>query len=178
MGILSTTVLLLSLSLLACLYKDLLFSNEGRLVRSGHFDHYEVMLRKKPGYSYPREPKSISKSDIHPDIPQRTENSRETECTTAPESRFDCGRDRLLSQEECEDRGCCYAPLPGSAGPPWCFFPALYPGYDMGPLTPSKKGQTATLTRASPSYLPKDIATLTLEVIAETASCFHVVVSI
>ncbi|XP_014903912.1 lysosomal alpha-glucosidase [Poecilia latipinna] len=175
MGILSTTVLLLSLFLLACLHRDLLFSKAGRLVRSGHFDHYEVMLRKKPGYSYPREPKSISKGDIHPDNLQRSGNSRETECTATPESRFDCGRDRLLSQEECEDRGCCYAPLPGSAGPPWCFYPALYPGYNMGPLTPSEKGQTATLTRSSPSYLPKDISTLRLEVIAETASCFHVV---
>uniref|UniRef100_A0A3Q4G932 P-type domain-containing protein n=1 Tax=Neolamprologus brichardi TaxID=32507 RepID=A0A3Q4G932_NEOBR len=46
-----------------------------------------------------------------------------SECAMAPESRFDCGRDKLLSQSECEDRGCCYAPLPDSAGPPWCFYP-------------------------------------------------------
>uniref|UniRef100_A0A3Q0T1I8 Alpha glucosidase n=1 Tax=Amphilophus citrinellus TaxID=61819 RepID=A0A3Q0T1I8_AMPCI len=48
-----------------------------------------------------------------------------SECTMAPESRFDCGRDKLLSQSECEERGCCYAPLPDSAGPPWCFYPRV-----------------------------------------------------
>ncbi|KAM4716626.1 lysosomal alpha-glucosidase [Anableps anableps] len=171
MGILSVTVLLFSLSLLACLYRDLLFSNEGKLVRSVHYDHTEVIVHEKPGNYYPGEPKS----DIHPESLQRSGNSRESECTTVPESRFDCGRDRLLSQVECEERGCCYAPLPGSAGPPWCFYPALYPGYNMGPLTPSERGQAATLTRASPSYLPKDISTLRLEVVEETTSCFHIV---
>uniref|UniRef100_A0A3Q0T6M1 Lysosomal alpha-glucosidase n=1 Tax=Amphilophus citrinellus TaxID=61819 RepID=A0A3Q0T6M1_AMPCI len=91
----------------------------------------------------------------------------------APESRFDCGRDKLLSQSECEERGCCYAPLPDSAGPPWCFYPRVYPGYKMGPLTPTPRGQAATLTRAIPSYLPKDISILRLDVIEETAGCFH-----
>uniref|UniRef100_A0AAX7W087 Lysosomal alpha-glucosidase n=1 Tax=Astatotilapia calliptera TaxID=8154 RepID=A0AAX7W087_ASTCA len=99
--------------------------------------------------------------------------SRGSECAMAPESRFDCGRDKLLSQSECEDRGCCYAPLLDSAGPPWCFYPRVYPGYKMGPLIPTPRGQGATLTRASPSYLPKDISTLRLDDIQETADCFH-----
>ncbi|MED6278514.1 hypothetical protein CHARACLAT_024767, partial [Characodon lateralis] len=177
MGILPklNVTVLLSLSLLVCLHRDLLFSNEGRLVWSGHYDHNEVIAHKKTGYYYPGVPKSISKNDIHPESLQSSGNSRQTECTTAPESRFDCGRDRLLSQEECEERGCCYAPLPRSAGPPWCFYPALYPGYTMGPLTPIRRGQIATLTRVTPSYLPKDISTLSLEVIEESSSCFHIV---
>uniref|UniRef100_A0A3Q4G3E9 Lysosomal alpha-glucosidase n=1 Tax=Neolamprologus brichardi TaxID=32507 RepID=A0A3Q4G3E9_NEOBR len=101
-----------------------------------------------------------------------------SECAMAPESRFDCGRDKLLSQSECEDRGCCYAPLPDSAGPPWCFYPRVYPGYKMGPLIPTPRGQGASLTLASPSYLPKDISTLRLDDIQETADCFHLTVSI
>ncbi|KAM4597980.1 lysosomal alpha-glucosidase isoform 2-T2 [Polymixia lowei] len=93
----------------------------------------------------------------------------------ALESRFDCARDRVLSQSECEERGCCYAPLSSSvpAGPPWCFYPRSYSGYRMGPFTPTARGQAATLVRPSPSYLPKDISTLSLEVVEETASCLH-----
>lgn len=98
-------------------------------------------------------------------------------CTMALlESRFDCARDKVLSQKECENRGCCYAPLPDETGPPWCYYPHLYPGYTMGPPSPTKRGQTATLTRASPSYLPKDISTLQMEVIEESAGCLHLTI--
>uniref|UniRef100_A0A673C8T8 Lysosomal alpha-glucosidase n=1 Tax=Sphaeramia orbicularis TaxID=375764 RepID=A0A673C8T8_9TELE len=107
----------------------------------------------------------------HPE--NSTQFSTNDKCTMAPENRFDCARDRVLSQKECEDRGCCYAPLPDTAGPPWCFYPHLYPGYIMGPLSPTRRGQAATLTRAKPSYLPKDISTLRLEVIEESAGCLH-----
>uniref|UniRef100_A0A3Q2TU39 P-type domain-containing protein n=1 Tax=Fundulus heteroclitus TaxID=8078 RepID=A0A3Q2TU39_FUNHE len=180
MGVLSNltvTVLLISLSLLVASL-HLLFRNEGRLVRSVHYDPNEVTAHKKPGsssyyyyYYYP----GVPKSDGPPESLQRSGTSWQTGCSVAPQSRFDCGRDRLLSQEECEERECCYAPLPGSAGPPWCFYPAPYPGYTMGRLTPSERGQTATLTRASPSYLPKDVSTLSLEAMDETPGCFHLV---
>ncbi|XP_029996418.1 lysosomal alpha-glucosidase [Sphaeramia orbicularis] len=110
----------------------------------------------------------------HPE--NSTQFSTNDKCTMAPENRFDCARDRVLSQKECEDRGCCYAPLPDTAGPPWCFYPHLYPGYIMGPLSPTRRGQAATLTRAKPSYLPKDISTLRLEVIEESAGCLHLTV--
>uniref|UniRef100_A0A674MZW2 Lysosomal alpha-glucosidase n=1 Tax=Takifugu rubripes TaxID=31033 RepID=A0A674MZW2_TAKRU len=86
--------------------------------------------------------------------------SRDPECTMAPDSRFDCARDKAVSQSECEQRGCCYAPGSDSAGPPWCFYPGLYRGYRMGPLMPTLHGLTATLTRAAPSYLPRDISVL------------------
>uniref|UniRef100_A0A4W6DRM1 Lysosomal alpha-glucosidase n=1 Tax=Lates calcarifer TaxID=8187 RepID=A0A4W6DRM1_LATCA len=104
---------------------------------------------------------------------QETDIYRGNKCTMPPESRFDCARDRVLSERECKERGCCYAPLPDSAGPPWCFYPSLYPGYKMGPFTPTTRGQAATLTRANPSYLPRDISTLSLEVTEETAGCLH-----
>ncbi|KAL1277698.1 hypothetical protein QQF64_024371 [Cirrhinus molitorella] len=97
------------------------------------------------------------------------------QCSIAVESRIDCGRDRSLSRADCEGRGCCYVPLPqsGFRGPPWCFYPVRYPGYKMGPLLPTEKGQRATLTRSAPSYLPRDIPTLQLDVMAETLGRLH-----
>uniref|UniRef100_A0A8C4EDD1 Lysosomal alpha-glucosidase n=1 Tax=Dicentrarchus labrax TaxID=13489 RepID=A0A8C4EDD1_DICLA len=116
---------------------------------------------------------NMDTSGVHPESSQKTDISRDIKCTMAPESRFDCARDRLLSQGECEQRGCCYVPLPKSAGLPWCFYPSLYPGYKMGPFSPTTRGRAANLTRATPSYLPRDISTLHLEIIEETAGCLH-----
>lgn len=101
------------------------------------------------------------------------------DCKLPVEKRFDCARDRTLSQTQCEERGCCYMPLPQSEyiGPPWCFYPMTYPGYRMGPLSPTPRGQSATLTRDTPSYLPRDIPTLQLEVMEEDAGCLHLTVS-
>lgn len=108
--------------------------------------------------------------------PASSSGPREAECRrVALESRFDCARDRVLSQTECQGRGCCYAPLPQglSGGPPWCFYPPSYSGYRMGPLTPTSRGQAATLTRPTPSYLPRDISTLRLEILDETEGRLH-----
>uniref|UniRef100_A0A3Q2DNX6 Lysosomal alpha-glucosidase n=1 Tax=Cyprinodon variegatus TaxID=28743 RepID=A0A3Q2DNX6_CYPVA len=165
----TVAVLLLSLSLLACLNRGFLFSIESSLIRSVYYGNNEDTAHKKSGYYH----LEVPNSDFHPQSIQRSSSSRDKRCAMALESRFDCGRDRLLSQEECEERGCCYAPLPGLPGPPWCFYPALYPGYNMGPLSPSERGQTAFLNRTSPSYLPKDVSSLSLEVTEETPSCFH-----
>lgn len=103
--------------------------------------------------------------------------SRDPECTMAPDSRFDCARDKAVSQSECEQRGCCYAPGSDSAGPPWCFYPGLYRGYRMGPLVPTLHGLTASLTRAAPSYLPRDILVLQLDVTEEATDCLRITVS-
>ncbi|XP_066560306.1 lysosomal alpha-glucosidase isoform X2 [Amia ocellicauda] len=97
------------------------------------------------------------------------------QCDAPPESRFDCAPDQALGRGECEARGCCYVPLPRGlqGGPPWCFYPPSYPGYHMGPLTPTQRGQAANLTRAAPTHLPQDISTLRLEVTAETQGRLH-----
>ncbi|KAL2101097.1 hypothetical protein ACEWY4_002858 [Coilia grayii] len=99
-----------------------------------------------------------------------------TECSATPEKRFDCARDRALSRAECQSRGCCYVPLPAdlSGGPPWCFYPPSYPGYTMGPFVPTSKGRAANLTRPKPSFLPRDITALRLEVAEETSSRLHI----
>lgn len=96
-------------------------------------------------------------------------------CQRPPEERFDCARDRSLSRAECEARGCCYVPLKDglSDGPPCCFYPPSYPGYKMAPLSPSPRGQAATLNRPTPSYLPRDISTLRLEVMEESEGRLH-----
>uniref|UniRef100_A0A3P8WJY7 Lysosomal alpha-glucosidase n=1 Tax=Cynoglossus semilaevis TaxID=244447 RepID=A0A3P8WJY7_CYNSE len=114
--------------------------------------------------------------DIRENNPVNSKDSniyRHQKCSLEPEYRFDCGRDRVLGQSQCEDRGCCYDPLSNSAGPPWCFYPTFYPGYKMGPLTPTERGRAAVLTRSKPFYLPRDISTLRLEIEERTAGVLH-----
>ncbi|XP_057673106.1 lysosomal alpha-glucosidase isoform X1 [Corythoichthys intestinalis] len=94
-------------------------------------------------------------------------------CIMSPESRFDCGRDRALSRRQCEERSCCYSPLNDSSKAPWCFYPHSYPGYKLGVLTPTFRGQAASLTRYTPSYLSKDVPSLHLEETHESAGCLH-----
>lgn len=144
-----------------------------RLVRSVHAKPDNRLAHDKLVH-YAAQNNAAKRLCPHPE--NSTQSSTTDKCTMAPENRFDCARDRVLSQKECEDRGCCYAPLPDTTGPPWCFYPYLYPGYIMGPLSPTRRGQAATLTRAKSSYLPKDISTLHLEVIEESAGCLHLTV--
>lgn len=180
MGLLShvtVAVIPFAFSMLACLFIIHLSHGEVREIKPVDDARHELKARGRLVYNAEKL-QNNSRTGIHSGRSQKCNISRGSECTMAPERRFDCGRDKLLSQSECEERGCCYAPLPDSAGPPWCFYPRVYPGYNMGPLTPTPRGQAATLTRASPSYLPKDISTLRLDVIEETAGSFHLTVSI
>ncbi|KAF7221012.1 lysosomal alpha-glucosidase isoform X1 [Nothobranchius furzeri] len=170
---LSVIVVVLALLLLACWHSNLLLIYKGRLVRSVPRTPSRIIIAADKWLKYyPTKPQNFLKS--RPGSHQSNGVSGRSECSMASESRFDCGRDRVLSQDECEERGCCYSPLPGSSGPPWCFYPSLYPGYKMSPITPTKRGQTASLTRVTPSYLPKDIFNLSLEVTEETAGCLHI----
>ncbi|XP_024127392.1 lysosomal alpha-glucosidase [Oryzias melastigma] len=142
-----------------------------------HLSNNEVPLVRSVIYknSEPKAP-NTSKSDMHRATWRTSGFTTDRECTVDPESRFDCGRDRVLSQGECEDRGCCFSPLPSPVGPPWCFYPRWYPGYKMGPFSPSRRGESATLTRTKPSYLTEEIPTLTLEVMEESAECLHLTI--
>ncbi|KAM4663585.1 lysosomal alpha-glucosidase [Discoglossus pictus] len=96
-------------------------------------------------------------------------------CNVAPDSRFDCAPEKVLSKDQCEARGCCYSPAekgPG-IGQPWCFFPPTYPSYKMEDLTETDTGYKATLIRSVNTFMPKDIKTLQLEVHFETESRLH-----
>lgn len=164
----------------------LVFALSTSVVVKQHFRNYE-QTPSSLGVNGQHGPKRVysSSAETHnsPEQSKRaqTENAPSSvgnKCNIELKSRFDCARDKLLSQRECEDRGCCYVPVLDTGGPPWCFYPSLYPGYKMGPFTPTKRGKTANLTRATPSYLPKDVQLLKLEVVEETASCLHITVSI
>ncbi|XP_040919429.1 lysosomal alpha-glucosidase isoform X2 [Toxotes jaculatrix] len=178
MGLLSnlTIAVLLAFAFSTCSCNNHSLNHETRLVRSVQAKHNEITAHERRVNDNEAKPQnySVESRGIHPESSQETDIYRDNKCTMALESRFDCARDRVVSQRECEERGCCYSPLPDSAGPPWCFYPSLYPSYEMGPLTPTTRGQSATLTRANPSYLPRDISTLSLEVIEETAGCLHI----
>jgi len=58
-------------------------------------------------------------------------------------------------------------------GQPWCFFPPSYPSYKLENLTTTETGYTATLTRNTPTFFPKDILTLRLDVLLETEGRLH-----
>lgn len=100
------------------------------------------------------------------------------QCDVPPNSRFDCAPDKAITQEQCEARGCCYVPARGTSagsqmGQPWCFFPPSYPSYKLGNLTATDTGYTASLTRDTLTFFPKDILTLRLDVLMETESRLH-----
>ncbi|ELK12281.1 Lysosomal alpha-glucosidase [Pteropus alecto] len=110
--------------------------------------------------------------------PQPSPGAAPTQCDVPPNSRFDCAPDKAITQEQCEARGCCYVPArwrsgESQMGQPWCFVPPSYPSYKLGNLTTTDTGYTASLTRDSPTFFPKDILTLRLEVLMETESRLH-----
>ncbi|XP_053562416.1 lysosomal alpha-glucosidase [Bombina bombina] len=100
------------------------------------------------------------------------------QCNVAPDSRFDCAPEKVLTKEQCEARGCCYCPTENSPGigQPWCFFPPSYPSYKMSNLSQTDTGLRATLTRTVNTFMPKDIMTLQLDVHFETEGRLHVTI--
>ncbi|XP_005624079.1 lysosomal alpha-glucosidase isoform X1 [Canis lupus familiaris] len=101
-----------------------------------------------------------------------------TQCDVPPNSRFDCAPDKAITQQQCEARGCCYRPATPwpqhpRMGQPWCFFPPSYPSYKLENLTTTETGYTAALTRSTPTFFPKDILALRLDVLLETESRLH-----
>ncbi|XP_037332259.2 lysosomal alpha-glucosidase isoform X1 [Pungitius pungitius] len=166
--------LLLVFALSTCFYINHLCVNQTSLVRSDDAKLNKTKAHDRPAINTAHlQNITVETQGVLPERPKPTDMSRGDTCTMAPESRFDCARDRLLSRRECAERGCCYDPLPSSAGPPWCFYPSLYPGYKMGALIPTPRGEEASLTRSIPSHLPRDIPSLHLEVSEETAACFR-----
>lgn len=95
----------------------LVFAQSTSVVVKQHFRNYE----KTPsslGVNGQHGPKRVysSSAEAHnsPEQSKRTQtedapSSGGNKCNIESKSRFDCARDKLLSQSECEDRGCCYA---------------------------------------------------------------------
>lgn len=84
--------------------------------------------------------------------------------------RFDCHPEQNATKSKCEARGCCWAvpKQPGlkydkySLGVPSCFYPTNYPSYSV--YNTSHDGKTVFLKRSSPSYYPKDIMLLRMDI--------------
>ncbi|XP_061557423.1 lysosomal alpha-glucosidase isoform X8 [Phycodurus eques] len=137
------------------------------------FRHSLILNSRLAGNGGPPKPK-LGRTLRHRLEPADNDaEARPPRCVMPPERRFDCGRDRALGRRECERRACCYAPLDDSSAAPWCFYPHPYPGYQMGVLTPTLRGREAALTRASASYLPRDVAVLHLEETRQSAGCLR-----
>ncbi|XP_054834159.1 lysosomal alpha-glucosidase [Eublepharis macularius] len=117
------------------------------------------------GQKFVEQPESFKGSVLEPST-----------CGIPPDSRFDCAPEKLISQEECQARGCCYVPvsfLDSAIGRPWCFFPPNYPSYKMKNLTATETGYAAHLTRDTPTFFPDDIMKLQLDVMFETEGRLH-----
>lgn len=129
----------------------------------------------------PHHPEGYKPGPLHNQEQAEQLKAVPTQCDIPPSSRFDCAPDKGISQEQCEARGCCYVPA-GQVekeplmGQPWCFFPPSYPSYRLENLSSTESGYTATLTRTSPTFFPKDVLTLQLEVLMETDSRLHFMV--
>lgn len=112
-------------------------------------------------------------------------------CSLIPvDWRFDCypERDVVVTQELCEARNCCFAPVSsnsssttrpsGRNGIPWCFYPADFPSYSLVSINDTSLGQKGTLVREVKTYYPADILTLEVEIRHETDTRLRVRVSI
>ncbi|GAB6021372.1 hypothetical protein CHUAL_003980 [Chamberlinius hualienensis] len=100
------------------------------------------------------------------------------QCSVDRDFKLDCyPDDRNATQEQCEQRGCCYQyqpppqinfttennMYPMMMGPPSCFYPTDYPhGYSTINVTTTSTGVTAFLSRNQPSFFPGDIQILKL----------------
>lgn len=175
-GLPHPTYILLTLAL-SCILINHLYFHQASTVRVSSFPELTAIKVPKTR-DLKNTTRNFSKKINSSELPNHADVAGR-DCGLPVEKRFDCARDRTVSQAECEERGCCYLPLPQSeySGPPWCFYPASYPGYRMGPLSPTPRGQSATLTRVTPSYLPRDLSTLQLDVMEEEAGRLHLTVS-
>lgn len=90
--------------------------------------------------------------------------------------KFDCHPDRPVSEAECLKRGCCYKPASDLTvedfdliesrylGVPSCYYSSKFVGYEVGNVSSTADGVTATLSRKIPSGFAKDIQKVNLEV--------------
>ncbi|XP_074081090.1 LOW QUALITY PROTEIN: lysosomal alpha-glucosidase-like [Macrotis lagotis] len=142
-------------------------------------EHGDLSSTQQSVYRADQEAAGKPWAQLHQESPKSPPEAP-LQCDISPDYRFDCAPEKTLTQEQCEARGCCYVPVPQQGfsriGKPWCFFPPSYPSYKLENLTTTRMGYTATLTRAVPTFFPKDILTLHLEVWMETESRLHFII--
>ncbi|XP_018419368.1 PREDICTED: lysosomal alpha-glucosidase-like [Nanorana parkeri] len=105
----------------------------------------------------------------------RGENA--SKCSAAPNNRFDCAPEKILNEEECEARGCCYISDDSlGTGQPACFFPPDYPNYKMTDFTETNYGYTAILSRMKHTFMPNDLMKLRMDVFFETQYRLRIII--
>ncbi|XP_045214547.2 lysosomal alpha-glucosidase-like isoform X2 [Mercenaria mercenaria] len=131
---------------------------------------------------------SISEDDmIGPplDIP-----SSKKQCDiTNPSEKFDCFPEKSISEEGCMRRGCCWQkdatrrkPLKSrnendTQAPvdvPYCFYPRNFPGYSVDERKDTPLGFSMNLSGQPPTYYPRGVRQLAVEVYYETNQRLHV----
>lgn len=170
---------LLTLALITCLHLSYLSDQKLSLIKlTSKQQPYEtpIHLSVRPGLEEDpatkqageRETVNLQRGSSHPapshrllwEVPHPASSSgpREAECRrVALESRFDCARDRVLSQTECQGRGCCYAPLPqGLSGgpPPGASIPCPTAATGWGPSPPLPGARLPPLLGPLPPTCP------------------------
>ena len=70
------------------------------------------------------------------------------------------------NEQECADRGCCWAvPQSKDGNPPYCYFPTNYKAYQLTKHTENKLGHYLELSRYTPISYPNVYQTISIDVI-------------
>jgi hypothetical protein len=94
-------------------------------------------------------------------------------------ARFNCHPEPFLSPERCLARKCCYkpafSPTTGSLelSVPWCYYPRDFPTYQVKTNESTAFGQRLTIVKQQSSYMPKEILSLTVDLLYETSQRFR-----
>ncbi|XP_022103495.1 lysosomal alpha-glucosidase-like [Acanthaster planci] len=97
------------------------------------------------------------------------------QCSGIPPSfRFNCYPEKGATQQECQQRGCCWLASKNlDEGVPHCFYPSDFPTYQMGSPQPTAFGYTVMLKRTTKSYYPNDVMQLQMDLYFETSYRLH-----
>jgi hypothetical protein len=110
-----------------------------------------------------------------------------------PSQKFDCYPEKSVTEEGCLDRGCCWQKdlsrrLPiqsmnendtqSPVDVPYCFYPRNFPGYSVDERTDTPLGFSMKLTGKPPTYYPKGVTQLAVDVSYETDQRLHVKVNL
>ncbi|XP_060570891.1 lysosomal alpha-glucosidase-like, partial [Ruditapes philippinarum] len=106
-----------------------------------------------------------------------------------PSQKFDCYPEKSVTEEGCLDRGCCWQKdlsrrLPiqsmnenDTQSPvdlSYCFYPRNFPGYSVDERTDTPPGLSMKLTGKPPTYYPKGVTQLAVDVSYERGQRLHV----
>lgn len=107
--------------------------------------------------------------------------------------KFDCFPQVNVTEKSCEDRGCCWRVDGSRRKPlmynndddtlapvdvPYCFYPRNHPSYNVNYINDTKLGFNMDLSGQPPTYYPRGVHRLAVDVLFETNHRLHVKVGI